>query len=96
MEETIKILSETEYNKFTSNMEIIERKQFFDGYVMYTFIEAKKGDKTFWFVKLKSVKFLVKTKYLMVQEEHIKMLNEIWQRNPEDFSMTMYYFLFED
>jgi len=96
MEERIKVLNETEYTKLTSNMEITEREQFFDGNVMYTFIEAKKDDKTFWFVKLESVKFLVKTKYLMVQEEHIKMLNEIRQRNIEDFAMTLYPLLLGD
>ena len=96
MEETIKVLNETEYKKLTSNMEITEREQFFDGYVMYTYFEAQKGDEKFFFIKLEAVKFLAKTKYLMVQEDHIKMLNEIRQRNTEDFSMTMYHYLFED
>jgi len=96
MEETIKVLNETEYKKLTSNMEITEREQFFDGYVRYTYFEARKGDEKFFFIKLEAVKFLVKTKYLMVKENHIKMLNEIRQRNTEDFSMTLYPFLRED
>ena len=96
MEETIKVLNETEYKKLTSNMKITEYEQFFDGNVIYTFIKAQKGDEEIFFIKLNAVKFLNKTKYLMVQEDQIKMLNEIRQRNPEDFSMTMYHYLFED
>jgi len=92
MEERIKVLNETKYKKLTSNMKITEREQFFDGYVMYTYIEAKKDNETFWFIKLQSP---IKTIYLMVQESHIKMLNEIRQRNIEDFAMTLYPFFRE-
>jgi len=92
MGERIKVLNETKYKKLTSNMKITEHEQFFDGYVMYTYIEAKKDNETFWFIKLKSP---IKTIYLMVQEYHIKMLNEIRQRNIEDFAMTLYPFFRE-
>ena len=87
-----KIFSEKEFNKLTSNMEIIEHDGFFDGYAIYIFIEAKKDNETFWFVKLQAPN--QKPKYLRVQEKDIKWLNELRQTDKERLSMMLSYFIF--
>jgi hypothetical protein len=93
MEETTKILNERKFKKLTSNMEIIERDGFFDGYAIYTFLEAKKdNNKTLWFVKLQAPN--KKPKYLMVPEQQIKWLLELRQKDKEFLSMMLSDFLF--
>jgi len=83
-----KIFSNEEFEELISNMKIIDHGGYFDGISIFVLYEAKKDNKSLWFIGCYFPN--KKPKYLMVHEQNVEWIKELMKTDKERLSSALY------